>query len=185
MSMSLDKTRELTIRSIAASILAKMWRDRGQPLKHISLHAKKLGMSTEELISELNRRFEAIGLKLKIVENNKQASSSNAEVFVVIDPELKIAFGVLDKITSAVLALIYVKAGTQPISVEDVLRILEQILKDESKAREILEKAIRKLEKLRFAKIDHEKKLIELTSKALAVLPEREDLESMLIEVID
>ncbi|MCR8463235.1 MAG: hypothetical protein NDP16_03745 [Crenarchaeota archaeon] len=183
MPMNSNKSMELEIRTIAASIIMKSTLDKGQPLKYILSCARKLGISAEELISELNRRFESVGLKLRTVRKS-QSTSDEAEVFVVIDPELKISVGMLDRITCAVLALIYIKAETQPINVENIVEALEQIVKDRSRAKEIFDRTLRKLEKSKLVKVDHEKKLIELTSKALAILPEREDLESMLIEVI-
>ncbi len=177
--------KEELIRTAAALIAMRTWRDRKITLKKISSYAKRLGLTIEELIDELDKRFEAVGLKLRIIKRNPQTSDSEAELFVVVDPRLKISAGTLDRLTSAVLAMIYVRAGGQSVAIESIFETLKRILEDEEKAAKILSRTLIRLERHKLIRIDREKKLIKLTSKALAILPEKKDLELMLIDLLD
>jgi len=184
MSAKNDDLKEEIIRTVAAMITMHAWREHKITLKKISPYAKRIGISTKELIEELSKRFERVGLKLRLVKRSSKISDDEAELFVVVDPRLKISAGSLDRITSAVLAIIFVRAGTGTTTVENILKTLSQVLGNEQKATEILSRALKKLEKMKLIKVDREKGFIELTSKALAILPEKEELEAMLVELI-
>ena len=176
--------KEQAIRTAAALILMNTWRDRRITLEKLALHAKQAKLTTQELIDELRRRFEGVGLKLRLIKIDPKASEGRVEVFAVIDPRLNIPAGSLDRISAAILAMIFLRAGSAAIAIETILGGLSQILGDKQKAIEMLSKALRRLENMKLIEVNREERKVRLTSRGLAILPDREELEEILVDLI-
>lgn len=180
-----EDIRERAIRTIAAMILAETSSRSKITIKKISEVAKNYGLELESLMPEIEERFSRVGLKLKRVRTSDTTGDpSKIELFVVVDPDLDVGGGRLDRVSSAILAAIYIKFGRREVYIRDVVKLIGDIIGTPDRASDVVYKSIRILENEGLVIIDSEKGSLKLSPKALALLPDKKDLEALLIGLL-
>lgn len=181
--MRKEENKEKTLRKVAALILAETYRSRPVYLDSIREIAEKNGCSLEDFMNELRERFYCVGVVLREIEDVVRGRKKIA-VFGVIDPELDISIGWIDKTSAAILAVMYIKSEVDTVSLDTIYDEVAKILGSEKEAQKVLERVLYYLEKKRLIKIDPEKRLVKISPLGRALLPDKEKLDEIIVNVL-
>jgi len=170
------------LREAAALLLCETRRLNYVSKRRIVDMAKRANMPASEFIKELEKRLYDVGIILREVEVSTKSKRRTAYV-CVIDPSLGLDISYIDQISAAILAIIYVRVGKGEMSLEDLHSEVAKITST-SDVDKIIENALRTLERKKLISIDGEKGVVRLRPLAIAMLPSREELDKIIIDVI-
>lgn len=172
--------KEAQIRAVAATILLGTVRRTGVSIRKIVKYAKRAGLDVETLLKYVEERFQLVGVALKRVK----ISDSDELLFAIIDEKVPIDSSAVDSTSAAILALIYIRAGKKPVGFNIILELLEEILGSRDLAEKLIMKSIRILESEGLIKYSADQRVITLTPLALALMPDKELLESLILQLL-
>lgn len=178
-----EKNKEEALRKAAALILSETYRSRLVYLDSIREFAERNGYSLEAFINELRERFYRVGIVLREIEVIVRGRRKIA-VFGVIDPEMDISIGWIDKISAAILAVMYMKSEVDTVSLDTIYNEVSKILGSEKETQKILERVLYYLEKKRLVKVDPEKRLVRISPLGRALLPDKEKLDEIIVDAL-
>jgi len=176
---------ELAIRRAAALILAKRYKSIGVPLSKIRRILSKQRIPVDVGLMELRRRFKAVGLLLKEIEE-MIGGKKYRRLIAVIDPELDVKeIKPYDDETLTILAVIYSKAYSSEISIEDLKAELRNLLNlDEKEISSMLRRVLRKLLRDSIISMTPKRGLIRITEFGKAIMPPKEQIDRLILDVL-
>ncbi|MHA1664813.1 MAG: hypothetical protein ACTSVW_03165 [Candidatus Njordarchaeales archaeon] len=185
MNRSTDQKMELAIRRAAALILAKRYKSIGVPLSKIRRILSKQRIPIDVGLMELQRRFKAVGLLLKEIEE-MIGGKKYRRLIAIIDPELDVKeIKPYDDETLTILAVIYSKAYSSEISIEDLKVELRNLLNlDEKEISSMLRRVLRKLLRDSIISMTPKRGLIRITEFGKAIMPPKEQIDRLILDVL-
>ncbi len=181
--MSEKNNKEKALRKAAALILSETYRTRPIFMDKLQEIAEENDISFEDFMAELKERLYRVGIILREVEGVTRGKKKIA-VFGVIDPEIDISVGLVDKTSAAILAIMYVKSEMGNVSLDVIYNEVVKIIGSEDEARKILERTLYLLERKKLIKIDPDKRSIKISLLGQALLPEKEKLDEIIIDAL-
>ncbi|MHA1676833.1 MAG: hypothetical protein ACTSU6_06605 [Candidatus Njordarchaeales archaeon] len=185
MNRSTGQKMELAIRRAAALILAKRYKSIGVPLSKIRRILSKQRIPIDVGLMELQRRFKAVGLLLKEIEE-MIGGKKYRRLIAIIDPELDVKeIKPYDDETLTILAVIYSKAYSSEISIEDLKVELRNLLNlDEKEISSMLRRVLRKLLRDSIISMTPKRGLIRITEFGKAIMPPKEQIDRLILDVL-
>ena len=142
------------------------------------------GITPKKLLRILEERLNSLGLILKRIRSI-HGSKIYERYIVVTDPRIDMPeVRPFDIETLAVFALIILRSQIGSIFINKLLDDLESFIGDKEKAKEIMLKALKKLEKRGVIKINFSEGKIELTELGKAISPPPELIDEVIINLL-
>ncbi len=180
----MSNDRENAIRSAAALILASRYMAKFPTRRMIEKFAKRAKMPYDEFIAELRDRLHRVGVILKEVTWEERRGRKEY-IIPVIDSNIDLEIGLINTTDAAILAVIYVKAVNGKVRMDKLYEDLRNITNlPQEELNSLLDKTIRVLEQRKLIRVNAEKKIIEITPLTLALMPDKKELDNMIIEFL-
>jgi len=170
------------IRRIAALLLLETQRHHYVSRSKVESIARKYNISFESIKEELVKRFHSVGIVLREVEVERR-NKRKRMLICVLDPELDLDASFIDPIMAAVLAIIYVRTKRGEILIDELYDEISKLFGSEEIKAKISE-ILRVLEKKKLISIDTKERIIRLKPLAIAMMPPKDKIDKLLLDVL-